>query len=43
MHNNKQRIGKSERVVKANFIIHLLHQIDYLEEKNSCLKEKNFE
>ena len=27
----------------ANFIIHLLHQIDYLEEKNSCLKDKNFE
>jgi hypothetical protein len=27
----------------ADFIIHLLHQIDYLEEKNSCLKDKNFE
>ena len=27
----------------ADFIIHLLHQIDYLEEKNSYLKEKNFE
>ena len=24
----------------ANFIIHLLHQIDYLEEKNSYLTEK---
>ena len=43
MRNNKQRIGKSERVVNANFIIHLLHQMDYLEEKISCLKEKNFE
>ena len=27
----------------ANYIIHLLHKIDYLEEKNSCLKDKNFE
>jgi len=27
----------------ADFIIHLLHQIDYLKEKNSCLKDKNFE
>ena len=25
----------------ANFIIHLLHQIDYLEEKNSYLQEKS--
>ena len=24
----------------ANFIIHLLHQVDYLEEKNSQLEEK---
>jgi hypothetical protein len=27
----------------ANFIIHLLHEVDYLKEKNSYLKEKNFE
>ena len=25
----------------ADFIIHLLHQIDYLEEKNSYLQEKS--
>ena len=27
----------------ANFIIHLLHEVDYLKEKNSYLKGKNFE
>ena len=27
----------------ADFIIHLLHQIDYLKEKNSCLNDKNSE